>query len=110
MKNKLIFIFIYIFNLCNDIFSQKLNLEDIIKIYPNPVRDILFVDLNSFDSQKVNISIYNILGKIVYEVKESVVNNNLVYEIVLSEQTQGIYFLKMLIDNQIIIKKILIMK
>jgi hypothetical protein len=68
-----------------------------ISIYPNPVKDILFVNTKTAITK---IEIYNILGKLV---KTS--NNS--DQINLNHLKSSLYFIKFYIDNIIITKKII---
>ncbi|WP_299115356.1 aryl-sulfate sulfotransferase [uncultured Winogradskyella sp.] len=83
------------FTPCNNL-SIEDNQLSIVNIYPNPSNGIF--NINS----KLNIDkveVYNTLGKKIYDTKLSKVN--------LSEQIDGIYFLKIYSDSKVISKKII---
>jgi len=76
-----------------------------IKIYPNPIKDFLFVE---FENDKmINIKIYNIFGILVYINKDFANINN---KIDLSVLPSGIYLLKFQTNNEVITKKIILDK
>ncbi|HIB37459.1 S8 family serine peptidase [Mesonia sp.] len=62
-----------------------------IKIFPNPVSDLLKIQKNGVDSLQVNI--YNLLGKMVYQ------NDQISSEINLSALASGIYIAKFESEN-----------
>lgn len=69
------------------------------KVYPNPVKDILTIELPEA-MQGLTLEVFNMLGQ---KVKEFILLDN-IYQLDLSELTQGIYLLKA--DNNVIkIKK-----
>jgi hypothetical protein len=79
-----------------------------IKIYPNPVRDVLTIaNIQNVDLK--TIEIYNILGNLVIQVniKDLSFNNNL--QLNLSELNEGIYLTKIISkDDQSKTQKLII--
>ncbi|MCD4793548.1 MAG: T9SS type A sorting domain-containing protein [Bacteroidales bacterium] len=76
-----------------------------ITIYPNPSDGIYTVNLNTQNSNlKTKITITDLTGEIVYS--ENYIDNNEI-TINISTEKSGIYFLKFISDNKIIIKKII---
>ena len=73
-----------------------------IKIYPLPVTDKLFIELDFFDEVQ-EIFIHDINQRIVYSSNEILSNKN---EINVSNFESGIYFVVLLKKNEKIIKKI----
>ncbi|MBI3518290.1 MAG: T9SS type A sorting domain-containing protein [Bacteroidetes bacterium] len=61
-------------------------------VYPNPATKELFVDLLSNESSNINITIYDMLGKIVYTKEND--SNSLKHVIDISEFNRGIYYIK----------------
>lgn len=75
------------------------NLSKEWKVYPNPVKDILTIELPEA-MQGLTLEVFNMLGQ---KVKEFILLDN-IQHLDLSELTQGIYLLKA--DNNVIkIKK-----
>ncbi len=74
-----------------------------IEIYPNPNNGIFY--LKSFNSLPDNIVIYNSFGQVLFEKNKI---SSYVYQINLGELPKGIYFVKVKIDNQLIIRKIIL--
>lgn len=73
-----------------------------LKIYPNPASDFIFIDSNS-ESKIDYIEFYNILGNKILSI-----NNLDDNKIDIRNFKNGIYFLKIISDNQSLVKKIII--
>jgi hypothetical protein len=73
---------------CGGVGLYESEADNLITIYPNPVNDILNVDLSNHDAS--NISIINTLGEIVFT--ENIVANHL--SLKTNNLISGIYFIK----------------
>jgi len=71
--------------------------EEIIHVYPNPVSDILSVDLNKFETDQFQLWIQDINGAILTKI-ESRKNDNL--QIDFSHYESGIYFLSIFSEGE----------
>ncbi len=60
-------------------------------LYPNPSNNVLYVQLSNTLPTPIDISIKDLLGREVYSSK-SILKNNIVLEINISDLPQGIYF------------------
>jgi len=67
--------------------------NDAIKIYPNPVKDFLHLDLTSFNGNFNQIQIMNMEGKQVLNVFK--VSGGQIFTIPIHNLTDGLYFLQM---------------
>ncbi len=77
-----------------------------ITIYPNPVKDILKVDITSDKTDKANISITDISGKLVYsknsfDITEGLNNPG----INTSDLKAGTYIIKIQLSDDVVVKK-----
>ena len=90
--------------------SQSLSTKDLfdnkeaIKLFPNPVKEMLYVEINSpFDaSEFYNIKIYNFNSSLVYD------STKFEKKIDIKNLSSGIYFVKIMIKDYQLIKKIII--
>jgi hypothetical protein len=73
-----------------------------LSIYPNPANKFLNISIPFPADKIVSISIYNLLGKIVYYSEKY--QDHIVFE----NNLEGIYYLQMELDTQIILKKFVI--
>ncbi len=82
---------------CDGISSiHNFNKDQVLKISPNPVKDILQVELlEDLSTKTLNLGIYNASGKLIHEA--SVHNGS--YEIDVSQLNQGFYFLRLGSEN-----------
>lgn len=70
-----------------------------VKLYPNPVKDILILELPA-RAKNLSINIYNTLGKKVLS------HSGLVSSINLSSLAKGVYFVQLLVDGITVTKQI----
>ena len=88
----------------NGVLSNE-NFENIsqVAVYPNPSNGIFNISLNNL--QPTSINVYDLTGKVVYTNQQiSIVNNQTTID--LSAVSNGIYFLKMNVEGQNIVKRI----
>jgi beta-glucanase (GH16 family) len=83
--------------------DEVINIEDEIKIYPNPTNEKLYIEFVRND--KFSISLLDSKGILILDKKLDLKNE----EIDLSELSQGVYFLKINNEqgNQILVKRII---
>ncbi|NNC85882.1 MAG: T9SS type A sorting domain-containing protein [Bacteroidia bacterium] len=73
---------------------SDLSNNQLVNAYPNPFNDIIQLEINSDNLQKIDIQIINILGKEVYSIY-GMSTSSIVNKVDLSELENGIYFLKL---------------
>ena len=78
---------------------SDLALNNLVNVFPNPVNSVLHINSNKDINQ---VKIYDITGK------EVLIKSNSLQEIDVSQLYDGLYFLNIEIDNQNIVKKIII--
>lgn len=86
---------------------KYITVKDLMKIYPNPVTDRLFIQLNEDInlSQNLSVKIYSIEGRCLYD--KNFINNDKI-EIPVSCIKSGLYILKLTLNNNSYTEKILI--
>lgn len=92
-----------------DIVNSLENAEDILKInlFPNPAKELVWLDLNLAQPINLQLNIYNSLGQTV--LAETLPgNSNIRHEINLSTFNSGIYFVTIETPNQLITKKLIV--
>lgn len=77
-------------------------------IHPNPSNGEFTVNMNGLKSDQVKISVYNLIGNLMYESNEETTNGNLVKEINMSQLANGVYFVKVNAENKQFTKKIVL--
>jgi hypothetical protein len=83
--------------------SENFELNNVY-VYPNPSKGIFNISLGNL--QPTEIEVYDLTGKKVYEKKEVIISN-FETKIDLSNVTQGIYFVKIIDNNQSTVKRII---
>ncbi len=82
----------------NPLSVEDNKLADAVRVYPNPVTDILIIDSNM---PLKGVEIYSILGKKIMDVRTDFTS------IPVSNFSNGIYIIKIQSDNGVLIKKII---
>jgi len=82
--------------------------ENIFTVYPNPNNGSFFLKNNSKSITPFQITIYNILGKIV--LKNRIENYQEIYHFSLDNLPNGLYFIKTLTKNGVSANKMVILK
>ena len=80
--------------------------DDLISVYPNPAKDNLTVKLDNKSTSETSISLYNIIGELVY----STTTKNSLTDVPLKGLGEGMYFLNILTENKKYVKKIMVKK
>ena len=90
--------------------NEILSAKDV-SIYPNPVTKTANIDFNLYQNSDVNIAVFDILGKNVMNLyKGEMMGGANNVQMNVSDLNEGIYFVKLQMNNQIITKKIMINK
>lgn len=85
----------------------KENLDNNIKIFPNPSTDILNIDFHNFNDRIFSVEIIDVLGQVVFKQINSVKNQESILTIDLTQQINGIYFVKVRTAKETITKKMI---
>ncbi|MCF8369020.1 MAG: beta-propeller fold lactonase family protein [Bacteroidales bacterium] len=67
------------------------------RIYPNPLENIFFVELDEFPVDEIIVSLFDLKGKLIYSTELQ----QLVNEIDISKKEAGVYLLKVRYGNQV---------
>ena len=81
--------------------------ESIFRVYPNPVKDILNIDITLNNSQSVELKIVNVLGEVMYFDKINQSKLSYYNKFDFSKFSKGLYFVKLKLDKNIITKKVI---
>ncbi|WP_179018895.1 T9SS type A sorting domain-containing protein [Winogradskyella forsetii] len=92
-----------LFNPQDPLSVDDFNLENFVKIYPNPVENKLSIELTNFN-EDVDYQIYNTLGQ---EITKGNLNSNSIQNINMSQYESGIYFIKLSIGTNSMTQKLI---
>jgi len=81
-----------------------------IKVYPNPVVDVLKVSVKSNRKGTALISVFNNIGILMFDQQTTLESGSNVISIDLKNKTigSGVYFLKCEVDNQVYTRKLIV--
>ncbi len=99
-------IFITVRDSCVTGISEEL-LSRTLKIYPNPSSGVINISIGDNTNKPSTLSITNIQGAVVYEEQDPFRRESN-FTIDLSDKAEGVYFVKLRIDDQIVVKKLVI--
>ena len=88
--------------------SLDYNVDDKLKIYPNPASDVLNVSIISPDAELNVISVYNHAGQLINQFDISVSNGAWKFELDLSKYAKGLYSIEYRNTNATLIKKFVV--
>lgn len=82
------------------------NFEPSFIVYPNPSKEIINIMADNMPGSTTVIGIYNILGSLVYQTKESTVSGTAFGRFDISELPPAMYMVKVISGNYVATKKI----
>jgi hypothetical protein len=86
----------------SEVFKDVLDNREI-KIYPNPTRGLLTVDIPLRDNDLARISLYDIQGRTLMDIKSAGTST----EVDLSGQPAGVYLIRIFVNNKPLTWKII---
>ncbi|MFC2101282.1 T9SS type A sorting domain-containing protein, partial [Bacteroidota bacterium] len=76
--------------------------------YPNPAREVVYVEIaSSCELRDASFELVDMYGKVI--VKENLEPGKSVYEIIVRELPDGVYILWIMIKEQIVLEKVIVM-
>jgi len=88
---------------------DELALEELMNVYPNPTSGNVNITVDLPENEDISVSVYNAMGKQVYLVTNGKVSNGS-YSVDLSNEVDGIYFVRMSVNGAIVTKKLVLNK
>jgi N-acetylneuraminic acid mutarotase len=82
--------------------------EPITRIYPNPTDNMLNIEVNNAGQQVLEIEIYTITGKLIYQKEYKSIHAQFVEQINLTDYAKGIYLMKVKQTNTIYFGKVVV--
>jgi hypothetical protein len=81
---------------CEGVYTEKIQLFDTVAVYPNPSEGLFSIPIVTND-KKVTISVFNNVSQLVLSNAYEVINSRV--QINLSNNPKGVYFVKVYLDN-----------
>jgi len=82
--------------------------EDDISVYPNPSNGLFTLSVSSTQQDNISIDVINVLGEIVMQAQKQVQSGPNGFELNLSQQAKGVYFIRISSSNESVIKKVIL--
>lgn len=94
---------------CTQVVGIEEAMKEEISVYPNPSSDLFTIEFNWLEQKDLSITVYNIMGKLVFaSTKNNVTEGKLVID--LSNESSGMYFINVDDGKNIISKKVMLRK
>ena len=81
----------------------------VFNLYPNPNNGILYIDIDKLITQNIQLAITNTLGETVAHFNEDITSGTRL-EINMQDKPEGIYFITLYTNNNVITKKLTLVK
>ena len=82
-------------------------LENMLRLFPNPASDHIHIQMNFDEAYEVVSTLYDVNGKELINSKPSIITSrNLEWD--LSDYPQGIYFVKIRVEDKVITKRVVV--
>ena len=79
-----------------------------VKIYPNPSKGIIIIDLKADTDQKLEIRMYNALGNVVYTESDIMFQGKFSTTLDFTDFSEGMYFMQISSEHELFTKKLII--
>jgi hypothetical protein len=88
---------------------EDVNGDDALKVYPNPSNGIFNVSIDLASNETIDVAIFDILGNKVADVINGELTNG-VYPIDLTSKANGVYFVRMAVNDKVYNQRIILNK
>lgn len=85
----------------------ELSDEDMLKIAPNPSTGVFNVSIDLPTNETVSVAVYNMLGEKISDVVDTELQNG-TYTIDMSGNTDGVYFVRMVVNGKVFNRKVVL--
>jgi hypothetical protein len=83
------------------------NQAEEILVFPNPSKNIFYIQTRNFEEEEINLSVFNLEGRSVYTIENTKIPLNNYLAMDLSKLESGLYMLKFECKSQVFIQKII---
>ena len=82
--------------------------ERALLVYPNPSTGIVHVAINGFEGRRIELSVLNVIGTVMYRETMSELNDRYTRTLDLSKFANGLYYVKLESENSSEMRKLVI--
>lgn len=94
-----------LYDLANNVNSSVSNSKKSVKIYPNPAKEVIYIDFFNSNNETIQLSVYDIFGSVIF--KNNFLNNKKIM-LNVSQYSKGIYFIEINSDTYYSVNKVFI--
>jgi hypothetical protein len=84
------------------------SMETALHIVPNPSNGSFTVSIDNFSLDRVQITVFDVLGQIVYTTKSETISGNYSKDVILENAAKGMYTVRVYGGNKVVHKKIIV--
>ncbi len=88
--------------------NQFENLVSAISVYPNPSTENIYIELNAQKASTIKMQLADVSGKLIKEINAGEISGNYKQMISTTGISKGVYFLKVMANDAVEVKKIII--
>ena len=87
--------------------EKELGIESF-KVYPNPNDGYFTIEIESYKAEDIVLEIVNISGQVIQTQHVESLIGKRVIDVNLSELSKGLYFVKLIVNNEIISRRVIV--
>lgn len=88
--------------------AEKTLASNQLTVIPNPNNGSFTINIDNFEADKLQITLFNMLGETVYSVASANIKGKYIQEVSLENVAKGIYTVRINADNKLLHKKIIV--
>jgi hypothetical protein len=86
--------------------SRSDRLENFFELYPNPVKDVLYIDYSGLQLNSMHLSVYDLSGRIISNQEFNDIPSGFTFGVDVRKLREGIYLCRLVLDDgEVIIRK-----
>ncbi len=85
--------------------SQLSSTNNLFRLFPNPNNGVFNIQFENFNSENVSVSVYNSIGE---EIKSYKISNSKTFQIDLSNQSKGLYYVRIITSQCSKVEKVVL--
>jgi len=89
---------------------EKFDKNEFIKVFPNPAKDIIYIQFTNLNEQEITLEILNLNGQKILQQDQRYIDNDQIIDLNLSSQPEGIYFLKIQLEDRLYTYKLVLIR
>ena len=98
----------YDFGVAAGVAEITAQLDDVVKIYPNPTNSNATLEINLQEQASVNVRISNAAGQELVSRNYGSMNGSSTINLATATYLSGVYFVEMTINDQLVVKRLIV--